>query len=75
MDKLLEIKLHPADVRLICSALMAYSNQLESVRDMASMYSDQIGMDFDTLSSLEAFYDNRRTGCHCLVKKLDKVLK
>lgn len=75
MDKLLEIKLHPADVRLICSALMAYDARLDAVKVAVSFDSDCIGMDDDTVDALEAFYDNRRSGCRSLAKKLDMLLR
>ena len=75
MDKILKIELHPADVLLICTALLAYDNQTEFVSGMVGTNSDQIGMDFETLESLEAFYKNRQSSCHRLCAALDKLLR
>ena len=75
MDKTLKIELHPADVRLICTALLAYGNQTEFVSGMVDVNSGQIGMDFETLESLKAFYKNRQTSCHRLRAAFDNLLK
>ena len=75
MDKTVKIELHPADVRLICTALLAYDNQTKFVSGMVDVNSGGIGMDSETLESLKAFYKNRQSSCHRLRVAFDNLLR